>query len=289
MIAYLFSLNKDANIADQWDFGLLQNTLNELDVETKLVTKLPKTERAIVVIPARHHAGMEQDINKHLNKIDHVVLFLMGDEEADYDIEQINHPSIHVWVQNPHIGKHDSYNKIGTGYPAHFKKILDDMDVPVDKNIDVFYSGQMTHKRRVELNDALVVLSTGNNKIKYLSTRGFTQGLAHDEYADKMAHAKIAPAPSGAVIPDSFRLFEALESMAIPIADQKTASGEIMQYWDWLFGEITPFPKVDNWYAIHDIVDDLLNDYPSKQHRVTAWYIMWKRNFKIKLREQYNG
>jgi hypothetical protein len=286
MIAYLFSLNKDANIADQWDFGMLKDILDKNGFEQKLVTKLPKTERAIVVLPARHHAGMELEVNKHLKKIDHVVLFLMGDEEADYDVSLVDHPSIHIWVQNPHIGVHDEYNKIGTGFPEHYKKILDDMEMP-EKELDIFYAGQMTHERRVELNDALVVMPT--NGVKYLSTRGFTQGLEHTEYATMMARAKIAPAPSGAVIPDSFRLFEALEAMAIPIADEKTASGEIMYYWDWLFGQITPFPKIQDWNSLQSYKIDVLENYPKIMHVVTAWYIKWKRDLNNKIMEQYNG
>ena len=287
MIAYLFSLNKDASIADQWDFGMLESFLNESGFEIKLATKLPKTERAVVVIPARHHAGLEPEVNKHLKKIDHVVLFLMGDEEAEYDVEQVDHPSIHIWIQNPHIGKHDDYNKIGTGFPVHYKKILDNMPTP-EKTLDIFYAGQMTHQRRVELNDALVMMPANN--IKYISTRGFTQGIGHEEYAEQMTRAKIAPAPSGAVIPDSFRLFEALEAMAIPIADERTASGEIMYYWDWLFGMITPFPKIQDWTALQSYKIEIMeNDYVHTMHRITAWYIMWKRNCKNKILDQYNG
>lgn len=147
----------------------------------------------------------------------------------------------------------------------------------------------MTHDRRIELNDVLTGMSLGNKHIEFLSTSGFTQGMEHLEYAKKIASAKIAPAPSGAVIPDSFRLFEALEAMAIPVADQKTPSGEIMEYWDWLFGEITPFPRVTNWGALPGIYEEIMQDWPHNMHKITAWYLMFKRNFKNKVMEQYNG
>ena len=74
---------------------------------------------AIVAIAARHHAGYEDQINQELDKIGNCVLFLMGDEEADFDVEKIRKNNMHIWVQNPHMGKHDNYDRIGTGYPQH--------------------------------------------------------------------------------------------------------------------------------------------------------------------------
>ena len=119
MKAYLLSLNRDADISKQWDFGLLQDILMELGADFEDTNELPKADRGIVVIPARHHAGIESKVNKQLGRIKHVILFLMGDEEADFDVQQIDHNSIHIWIQNPHIDKHDAYNKLGTGYPQH--------------------------------------------------------------------------------------------------------------------------------------------------------------------------
>ena len=127
------------------------------------------------------------------------------------------------------------------------------------------------------------------NKIEAYDTQGFTQGMSHLDYYMGMVGAKVAPAPSGAVIPDSFRLFEALECMAIPIADQKTAKGEVMEYWDWLFGEITPFPHITNWESLPAYMKEIKKDYPHNIHKQTAWWLMFKRNFKLKVLEQYNG
>jgi hypothetical protein len=55
----------------------------------------------------------------------------------------------------------------------------------------------------------------------FIPTKGFTQGDPHDLYYRQMADAKVAPAPSGPETPDSFRLFEALESGCVPIADTR--------------------------------------------------------------------
>lgn len=290
MISYLLSLNPEANIADQWDFGFLKSFLDKNNFDIENVTKLPETDRAIVVIPARHHVGMEHTINDELDKIKHVVLFLMGDEEASFNIDKINHKSIHIWVQNPHMGKHDNYNKLGTGYPTHMTEYLPKK--LSSKPIDVFFAGQDTHKRRHQLVKAMLRMQIERESIMdivLLPTAGFTQGETKEEYYADMCDAKITPCPSGAVIPDSFRLFESLECMAIPIADQKTPDGEILEYWDWMFGEISPLPRTTNWVPLPEFVDKILEEYPANLHQITAWWIMYKRKFKFKVLDQLNG
>jgi hypothetical protein len=289
MKAYLLSLNKEANIADQWDFGFLKDFLVDNNFDIENVSKLPKDERAIVIIPARHHAGLEKNINKELSKIGRVVLFLMGDEEADYNADLINHKNIEIWVQNPHLDKHDRFNRLGTGYPQHMQEILSAMPVPVVKNNAVFFAGQITHQRREELARYLSEIKEVDMfNINLVETEGFTQGLSFEEYYTNLAQAKIAPAPSGAVVLDSFRLFEALECMSLVIADSRTPDGEVHEYWDWLFGEITSFIATPNWVQLYNLIPEMLNDYPRRLHKQTAWWIMWKRNFKLKVLRQLN-
>ena len=284
--AFLLSLNPEANIANQWDFGLLKDFLDSEKFKVENVNTLPNTDVALVVLPARHHKGLEHKINDELSKIKRVVLFLMGDEEADFEVEVINHANIEIWVQNPHMGRHDAYHKLGTGYPVHMRSML---PKNIQKVKDIMFAGQVTHKRRRELVDVLIDMSIGNNKIRIVKTGGFTQGESPEEYFKHLSEAKIAPAPSGAVIPDSFRLFEALECMAILIADQKTPDGTVMEYWDWLFGTETPFPKIIEWDRLFGLRDELLADWPRNMHQQTAWWIMQKRNFKYKVLEQLNG
>lgn len=288
--AYNLSLNKDANAFDQWDSGLLQDLLagklwkpkNWLDFNVSHCTGLPKVDVALVVIPARHHKGREAQVNEQLKRIDRVVLFLLGDEEADFDVKQIDHPNISIYIQNPHIGIHDEYNKIGTGYPKHFKAPKD-----ITKTTDVSFAGQITHQRREELSD--VLLSIGDCTVNLVRTKGFTQGLDHAEYAKLMSETRIAPCPSGAVIPDSFRLFEALESMALVVADTKTPAGEVIPYWDWLFNGEPAFAQVSDWQRLYGLVPEMLADYPHNLHKQTAWWIKYKRDLVTKVIEDLNA
>ena len=81
MRAYILKLNKDANLLEQWDFGLIKDfldgklwkTANWTDFEIIEVKELPEDDRAIVLIAGRHHLGYEDEINKQLQKINKVV------------------------------------------------------------------------------------------------------------------------------------------------------------------------------------------------------------------------
>lgn len=292
MNVYFLSLKKECPNRDFWDFGFIEDFIsgnmwqppNFPEFETHEVNSLPSDERAIVVLPARHHADMADQLNKELAKIDHVVLFLLGDEEASFPVEEISHLSIHIWVQNPHPGRHDAYNKLGTGYPPQSQKIIPTFK-SVDKSLTMYFSGQVTHARRQEMWNVVTHYEAEVGGCLVERTRGFTQGVPHEEYYKHLVEAKFAPCPSGAVIPDSFRLFEALECMAVPIADDKNSSGTISGYWDWLFGGESPFPKLTEWDRLYGILHEE-QDWYKIAHKTTAWWIGYKRDFAYKVMEQ---
>lgn len=282
MTVYYLSLKPETPNNDYWDYGFINDMFKDLGYKTEEVKRLPKASSAIVVLPARHHAGLEEEVNFELSKIKHCVFFAMGDEEADFDIEKIN--AAHIWVQNPHPDKHDRYNRIGTGYPPQSQKILPRMKH--NKDLNVYFSGQITHKRRKEMIDNMMEYELSDNNTIINRTHGFTQGVPHEEYYSQMSRAKVVPCPSGAVIPDSFRLFEALESMAVPLADEVNPTGTINGYWDWLFGETVPFPKYVSADRLVGLTHETLDDWNRLVQKQTCWWILYKRNFKLKLQEQ---
>jgi len=284
MKVFYLSLKKEIPNNDYWDYGMIHDILSKIpNVEFIEASTLPKLDRAIVLLPARSHAGLEIEVNKQLSNIGHSVFFAMGDEEADFGIDLIS--ANHIWVQNPHPDKHENYNKIGTGYPPHAKQYLTG---DYKKNLDVFFSGQITHVRRHLMLKYAREYAVNNDAV-INPTDGFTKGMNHADYYFRMQKAKIVLCPSGAVIPDSFRVFESLEAMAIPIADEVNPSGSICTYWDWLFQEATPFPKIHNWSEVESKINEVLKEYPTNLHKQTAWWILYKRNLKNKIVEQYNG
>lgn len=294
MNVYYLSLKPETPCNDYWDYGFVNDFINGNmrqppgfpEFVKHEVSSLPQDDKAIVLLPARHHAGHEPQVNKELSKIGHVVLFLMGDEEGAFAVEQIDHPSIHIWVQNPHPGRHDAYNKLGTGYPPQSQEILPGL-YP-NKERDVFFSGQVTHSRREYLKDSLHSAHEWGVDADLNYTEGFIQGFVPNEYYERMVKARVAPAPSGAIIPDSFRAYEALESMCVLMADERDPHGKIDGYWDWIFGEDCPFYKVKEWDNIIGWTKEAGQQWPENIHRQTAWWLRKKREFAYKILEQLN-
>src|SRR5438128_265611 len=108
------------------------------------------------------------------------------------------------------------------------------------------------------------------------ATAGFTQGMAPAEYAAHMTSAKIAPCPSGAVSPDSFRLYEALEAHAVPIADDVSPSYDSRGYWQMLYPG-APFPIISDYTDLPGWIDDQLAVWPTNANRIAAWWMAEKR------------
>jgi hypothetical protein len=148
--------------------------------------------------------------------------------------------------------------------------------------LDVFMSAQNTHVRRNECFDALEGDLPGV-ALKFVNaTEGFTQGLDPATYVQQMRYTKVAPAPSGAQCPDSFRVWEALESHAVPIADDISPVYDSQGFWDMLLPG-APFPILTDYADLPGLIEDVLTDWPARANRVTAWYMRYKRQMATDL------
>lgn len=276
---YYLSVKDDVPCNSYWDYTIVADAFKYLRYKTNEVRTLPEVDSAVVVVPARHHSEAVAKINVELKKIKKVVLFLMGDEERQFPVDKIKHSDIEIWVQNPHPDKDDIYHRIGTGYAPH-----DLSELPYGKTTDVFFSGQITHVRREFMQHYFEKYKQDNWRAYY--TDSFTAGFSPEEYFERMARARIVPAPSGAVIPDSFRTYEALQTMAVPIADEVNPKGTINGYWEWLFGGVVPFARIKDWKDLKGYSEDILEDWNSKIVDQTTWWLKWKRDFALKIKEQ---
>ena len=278
---YLYSFNEEDCAADKWDYGLLKEIFDKNSIEQIKVNALPIEDRAFVVIPGPQNIGHEKHIAKELQNISRLVLFITGDEEGVFDIDRIEHPNAEIWIQYPHK-KHEKYNKFPIGVPQHLKNNLPNYKT---KTYDVFFAGQITHQRREQLAGAIALV----NNALYKPTDGFARGDKPIHYYDNLASSRIAACPAGAVVIDSFRLFEAIEMMSLPIADLIDSSGLEDDFYQRLFNEVVPFYKIKNWNDLPVIVSGLLEAYPNNMHTVVCWWIKYKRDFGIKLMRQINA
>ena len=215
--AYLYSLDPLDSAEGKWDYGLIKEIFDKNHIEQLTVSEIPSEDRAFVVIPGSRNAGKEEKINKQLSKLKRVVLFITGDESARFNVDLILHPNIEIWIHYPHK-KHEKYNKFFIGVPRHLKENLP--EYPVKEN-DVFFSGQINHDRRKELINALSKMPNS----MFNATPAFSLGYPIKEYYSLLSKSRIAPAPAGNVVIDSFRFFEAIEMLCLPIGDLKMLRG----------------------------------------------------------------
>lgn len=213
-----------------------------------------------------------------------VVIFNVSDETNIFEIDKLNHPNMKIWLQTPRADI--TYNArvfgVGYGYAREYAKGLE--SEYLDKSIDVFISGQNTHARR---NMVFKRLHEFKDKHKDLNihineTAGFTQGYSQQMYFNLLAQSKVAPAPSGAFSPDSFRVYEALELGCIPIADEVSPKLEHNSegYWEKLFHSPVPILRDSN---VSSLINDSLKDYQMKANQIFAWWIGQKRKYAYDL------
>jgi len=278
--AYLYSFNQEDCAADKWDYGLLKEVFDKYNIDQIKVTSIPKIDRGFVVIPGPQNLGHEDDINKEIQNLSRLVLFITGDEESRFDISKINHPNAEIWVQYFNESN-KQYNKLPIGVPQHLKIFMPDYPI---KNYDLYFGGQITHSRRQQLAKAL---QTMPNTL-YKPTAGFAQGDQPTDYYRNLASAKIAPAPSGAVTIDTFRFFEAIEMLCLPIGDKINSKGDSIDFYNIVFGYDIPVSFVSTWAELRYLVPELLNQYPRNMHKVVCWWMKYKRDLGIKIMRQIN-
>jgi len=279
--AYLYSHDGQDYANDKWDYGLLKEIFDKHGVDQTRVTEIPKADKAFVIIPGPQTAGNEELLSNELNKLSRVVLFINGDENARFDVSKIRHNNIEIWIQYPHE-KHDQYNKMPIGVPQHLK---DNVPEYKEKEYDVYFGGQITHSRRKELASVMPRLKNS----LYGPTKGFSLGDKPKDYYAKLSSAKIAPCPSGAAVIDTFRFFESIELLTLPIADKLDPSMTETKFYKKMFGPEFPVESLDNWNNIQELLPDLLENYPSNMHKVVSWWIKYKRDLGIKIMEQINA
>lgn len=270
MNVYYLSLKSETPNRDYWDYGILNDFIG--DFESEDVSTLPNKDFGIVVLPARHHSGLEKKVNKELKKLEKVIFIAMGDEEGSFKVDKIKHNNIKIYVQNPSPDLDSKYRKLGCGYPPQIR----DVKELQDKTLDFFFAGQVTHSRRKQCVKQLKDLKKG----ELVETKSFTGGLDQKEYHKKLSQSKTAPCPSGPKTVDTFRLFEALELGCVPIADSETPEKDWSGFWEWLFGEPVPFPIIKDYDSLPGYIKDCASQYPTLNNKIQSWWFRQKSKLR---------
>lgn len=279
------SWREDTLARGQWDDQFIGDLLSgEQFQHTETQTGfegIDMPDFAVVVIHARLHKDDVHKINADLAKLKSCLVILVGDEGNVFPFEKLKHPNMKFWVMHPRPGRHESADRyLINGYSPDTKFLKDYRPLYDEKPLDWFFSGQMGHPQREECVAALADLPNG----KLVKTKGFTQGLDHEDYFKHLASAKFAPCPSGPETPDTFRLYEALEAGCIPIVDAvPSRKGYPKGFWNNLFGETPPFPILDDWASVKGTIESMLPNWRAEASKIFSWWQRYKRRVYYEL------
>lgn len=262
----------------QWDGGrgLLGDLIRRGDTTD---TTTPGDQPSVVLVPGQHHATRHDyaQLNADLARMPRAVVVVYGDEASLFDWRHITHPDLRWWVMTPrhtlHAGMPAGTRFIGEGAGPPFAV------PPVEKDLDVFFAGQITHPRRQELADTLRPLTSATVVLE--ETPGFMQGRPRAGYLSQLARAKVAPCPSGIGTVDSFRLWESVRLGCVPVVEHRTPDGKDHGMWHLCYPGGVPFPVVMSWSELPGLLPDLLAEHETIARRCQDWW--------LRQRQQYAG
>jgi hypothetical protein len=215
---------------------------------------MPDVDGAVIIVHGGREVGRLDRLNEDIKKLSWCIIVALGDEESSFPVEKIEHPHRKIWVQEPIPGRHDFADRFminGYGHDRH-RHIVD-----VEKDLQWFFGGQVSHERRVACVDALRKINWGGVVIE---TRGYFQGVSLAEYMRLMCRAKIVLCPSGPFSPDAARPWDALEAGCIPVLDDLSPTRKERGFWKYVLGE-HPLPVLTDWNDLLLVVPELLESW----------------------------
>lgn len=229
---------------------------------------------AVVVVPARYVTS--DQVKALIDPLSWAVVILTSDEEATFPWRDLSHPNMRIWVQTPRPEIHGDHGRfIPLGAPPDTADLL--AEAPTTRTLDWVFAGQVNHGIRRYCVEWLNQIPGG----EALVSGGFTQGLPRDEYLATLASARTAPAPCGPATPETFRVWEALEAGAVPLADDQCLVG-LHGYWQYAFGEV-PFPTISDWADAPKTIDTVLDGWQRTANLCNAWWQTTKRNLAMRI------
>jgi hypothetical protein len=273
-----------------WDMGLPKYLL-ERAAPCKNYMGLPwandaKADVGVIVIPGQHMTMKYEQLCYAAKQFERVVFFITGDEEAKFDASRLEHPNKKVWWFAPPFNPPQKVDRVlPFGWADGALQYLAEgrFDGHKERIFQLSFAGQVTHDRR-RFCFAAANEVPGNKML--FPTKGFGQGIGREDYYRILLQSKYVPCPSGPCTPDSFRFAEALEAGCIPIADDLAPNPSYPQgYWSYLFGDKLPFPVIEDWSTLSDVIEDIDLNYDFNQRQCSSWWTTQKDIWVLKLME----
>jgi hypothetical protein len=239
-------------------------------------------EGAVLIVHGGRQIGSIDRVNMVLDDLKWAVVIVLGDEECSFPVEQIQHPRLRLWIQEPIPGRHDFCDRfILDGWTPHTRINLFDVGTP-ERDLEWSFAGQVTHERRRACVDALRTIDWGGVVVE---TKGYCQGVSLREYHSLLRRSLIIPCPSGPFSPDSARVCEALEAGCVPILDDLSPTRPQAGFWNMVLGPHHPLPVIHDWANLPGVIRAIKSDWVNINADCQEWWTEYKEAFNHWLRE----
>ncbi len=280
------SFDAATSFQGSWDMDFLNDVFDSLGAHHHKAFKDSIEGAVFVVIPGQHHYERMDWLNEHLAKHPGVVLCVVGDEESLFDLSRVKHPNIKIWTQSRATSVKDQVSgHLPWGYTREAR--VHRTRTPY-KALDWCFSGQVTHDRRKQCVANLAGIPNGILN----ATPGFSLGYPRDQYHELLSQSRVAVCPAGAITPDSFRIWEALEARCIPIVDAVSPIPQrcdVTNWWPTILDQQPSFPIVHDWRDLPTIMKRLLVDWELNEAKMHDWWNDYQSVLAWKLRRDYKS
>jgi hypothetical protein len=275
--------------ASQWDTALpkyildraVRNCLHYPDVRPT------KCDVGVIGIPGRHATKPENyvELNAAAKNFKKAVFVIIGDEEGIFHSDHLEHPNMKIWWLMPPFSPKQKVDRVGpNGWPTGAPEMIDAARrMSLEERPYLWhFEGQMTHSRRIDCVRATQGIPDG----RLLVTEGFTQGEPRENYYASMVRSKFVLCPAGPCTPDSFRFAEALEAGCVPVVDNRTQHNDYPEgYWWYLFGKELPFPIINQWSVLPELLESLAPRWEELAGTCSEWWEGQKQKLIAEMRE----
>jgi hypothetical protein len=258
------------------------------------------TSGAVVVVPGRMENGDHSAVQELIDRLPWCLVIITSDEEGTFPVERLTHSNMRVWVQTPTERAMEVADfTFPEGYTPHAWSSavpvapgrIDHDEWEWEPKRDFVFAGQVTNEHRERWIRAAVASGFSGD---LFPSKQFAGGMPPDEYTARLASAKLAPCPGGSVMPDTFRIWEALEAGCLPLVDAKAAERDAGDFWDRVFGRglhgyLTMnmgVPFVQEPEDLPAVMAEALADWPANANRASAAWQRYKRYFASRLHRE---
>ena len=200
-----------------------------------------------------------------------IFLIHLGDETGIYDLSSVYGNCSHVW-RTFCTGRYFNNKKvdcIALGYKSGVETNKKDLK----RKYKWAFIGTPHKSSR---HDLLFQLSNIQPSFSYKTEKFHKKIMDTEEMTQILTQTSFLPCPNGFVHPETYRLYEALETGCIPIVENA------YKYYDRLFPD-NPFLKIDKWIEAKEIVMNWSNDQINKKMEECK---NWWHQKKLKLQDE---